>query len=238
VQLSDSAIIPENVPARFFAEHFKPYEFAAKFIKDKIVLEVGCGDGYGAEYLSRYAKEVVAVDHAKENIMHAQNRYRKPNLTFEVMNAGVLGFENDSFDAACSFQVVEHIPENNVLYYLSEIKRVLKKGGVFYLSTLNVAHTMKSPHTYKKNPDHCKEYRLTELKELLSKVFAHNDVYGLHLTPKHRFYLRLKKMGIINFFPSAINPLKNFYSRITTDDFIITAHNLEKATDFICVCRE
>lgn len=238
VQLSDSAIVPENLPARFFAEHFKPYEFAAQFINDKTVLEIGCGDGYGAEYLSRYAKEVVAVDYAQSNITHAQNKYKKPNLTFKVMEGQALGFDNNTFDAVCSFQVIEHIPEDTILSYLSEIKRVLKDNGEFYLSTLNINHAMKSMLTYKKNPAHCREYRFTELKTLLSNVFANNEIYGLHLTLKHRFYLRLKKSGIFNFLPQAINPVHKFYTRITTKDFVITTRHLKKAIDFICLCHK
>jgi len=136
----------------------------------------------------------------------------------------------------CSFQVIEHIPEDKLLPYLSAIKRVLKNTGKFYVSTLNLAYAMKSPLTYEKNADHCKEFTLDELKSLLSQVFPDVKIYALHLTLKHRFYQRLKRIGIFKSFPEAINPVARFYSRITTKDFKVVLFNLEKAIDFICIC--
>lgn len=176
-KLSDSAIVPQDVPPKFFAQHFKPYEFLSGFVRNKIVLEIGCGDGYGADYLSRYAKRIIAIDHSKDNIGHAESRYKKENLKFKVMQALELDFPDKSFDVAYSFQVIEHIPESKLVQYLTEIKRVLAQDGLACFSTLNLRHGMKPGTIYKKNPDHCKEFRFSELKDLLSKVFGSVKIY-------------------------------------------------------------
>jgi len=239
IKKPETRIIPEEIPPKFYIEHLKPYEFMVKRgVVGKRILEVGCGDGYGSAYLAKIADKVTGIDYEEEAILPAQNKYKAPNLNFLSMDATNLQFENNTFDTVCSFQVIEHIPEEKILLYLSEIKRVLKTVGEFYLSTLNLAHSIKSPKTYKKNPAHCKEFRLTELKELLLKVFPIIEVYGLHLTAKHRFYQRLKRIGIFNFLPESINPVNKFYSKITTDNFKITTGNLAKAIDFICVCKK
>lgn len=234
----ETRIIPEEIPQKFYIEHLMPYDFMVKRgIINKQILEVGCGDGYGSAYLAKIADKVTGVDYEEEIIFPAQNKYKAPNLNFLCMDATKLHFEDNTFDLVCSLQVIEHIPEDKILLYLSEIKRVLKKGGEFYLSTLNLIHSIKSPKTYKKNPAHCKEFRLPELKELLLKVFPVIEIYGLHLTAKHNFFLRLKKIGIFNFLPKAISPVTKFYNQITTADFQITTSNLTKAIDFICVCK-
>lgn len=234
----ETRIIPEQTDPKFYAQHLKPYEFVKKIATGKTILEVGCGDGYGSAYLAKAAAEVIGIDYEERVTLQAQNKYGAPNLTFICMDATNLKFDGNSFDIICSFQVIEHIPEDKLLQYLQEIKRVLKDKGEFYLSTLNLEHAMKSPLTYKKNLAHCKEFRLDELKGILSKVFPHIEVYGLHLIFKHRFYLRLKKIGIFNFFPDAINPVSRFYKRVTTNDFKITSGNLRRAIDFICVCKK
>lgn len=234
----ETRIIPEETSQKFYIEHLMPYEFMVKrSIINKQILEVGCGDGYGSAYLAKIADKVTGIDYEEEIIFPAQNKYKAPNLNFLCMDAAKLQFEDNTFDLACSFQVIEHIPEDKILLYLSEIKRVLKHSGEFYLSTLNLSHSIKSPKTYKKNPAHCKEFRLPELKELLLKVFPVIEIYVVHLTAKHSFYQRLKRVGIFNFLPKAINPVNQFYSRMTTADFQITTDNIAKAIDFICVCK-
>lgn len=236
VNFIETRIIPEETPPKFYAEHLKPYEFLSDQCGGKKILEVGCGDGYGSAYLAKTAKEVIGIDYEEDIIQRAQNKYRAPNLSFLYRDATELQFEDNAFDIACSFQAIEHIPQDKLLRYLSEIKRVLKVNGEFYLSTLNLEHTMKSSLTYQKNPAHCKEFTLSELKELLASVFPRVEIYGLHLTLQHRFYQRLKKIGIFSFLPNTISPVSRFYNRVTTEDFKITAHNLKKAIDFICVC--
>src|SRR3989338_7384967 len=213
----ETRIIPEETTPKFLAQHLKPYEFLRQEVKDKTVLEIGCGDGYGSFYLAEVAKEVIGIDYEE---------------------AANLQFTDNSFEIVCSFQVIEHIAEDRLSRYLSEVSRVLKDEGKFYLSTLNVEHAVKSPLTYKKHPAHCKEFKLEELKDLLSNLFANVKIYGLRLTLKHRFYQRLKKIGIFNFAPKAVNPVSRFYENVTINDFCIASKNLTKAIDFICICAK
>lgn len=234
----ETRIIPEETAPKFLAQHLKPYEFLRQEAKDRTVLEIGCGDGYGSAYLAEAAEKVTGIDYEEVVIYQAQNKYKGANLKFVRMDAADLQFGDNSFDIICSFQVIEHIPEDAILQYLSEIKRVLKDDGKFYLSTLNVEHAVKSPLTYKKHPAHCKEFNRQELKDLLSQVFADVETYGLQLTPKHQFYQRLKKAGILNLLPGMLNPVNRFYQKVTTRDFKINSRTPQKAIDFICVCSK
>lgn len=234
----ESRIIPEEVPVRFYAQQLKAYEYVKRDVAGKKVLDIGCGDGYGPAYLAAVAGEVTGIDYDKSIIGHAKNKYKLPNLNFEHMSAIELKFENNSFDIICSFQVIEHIPEDKLLNYLSEIKRVLRDNGKFYVSTLNLEYNIKSPLTYPKSPAHCKEFRLWEFQELLDSVFPYVEIHGAHLTFRHRFYQRLKKSGIFRFIPASFNPVDRFYHKVTVEDFKITTCNLRKAFDFIGVCRK
>ena len=50
------------------------------------------------------------------------------NLEFRQVSGANLPFESDRFDLITSFQVIEHIVDMDP--YLSEIRRVLKPGGM------------------------------------------------------------------------------------------------------------
>lgn len=232
----ETRIIPGDVPPKFFAQHLKAYEFVSGLVKGKKVLEIGCGDGYGSYYLAEHAQSVIGVDYDIDTITHAHTKYVRPNLAFMREDATRLKFENKLFNVVCSFQVIEHIPEDLLASYLSEIRRVLKDGGLFCLSTLNLEHVMKSAAKYKKNPAHCREFRLEELRSMLSSVFSSVKIYGLQLTRRHNFYLMLKKTGLLNSVPDSVNPVKRFYRGVSADDFKIVSAHLTRAIDFYCIC--
>lgn len=47
----------------------------------------------------------------------------------------------------------------------------------------------------------------------------------------------MKRIGILNFLPKGINPVKNFYKMATCDSFIFVDSDLDRALDFIAICK-
>ena len=74
--------------------------------------------------------------------------------------------------------MIEHIKPKKIRDYLSEIKRVLRDGGVFVVSTPNKKLRLL-PFQKPWNPEHKKEYDYKEFKKVLSDVFEEVKVYGL-----------------------------------------------------------
>ena len=67
------------------------YMFARGFVDNKLVLEVGCGAGYGANDIARFASSIIAVDISGEAISYAQGKYSKASLIFAQANGNKLG---------------------------------------------------------------------------------------------------------------------------------------------------
>ncbi|MBI3333711.1 MAG: class I SAM-dependent methyltransferase [Candidatus Omnitrophica bacterium] len=222
-------MIPEETDAEFVAQHLSAYAFMRPAVGRERVLEVGFGDGYGAAYLSEAAREVVGVDVTVPNIPRAQAKYRRANLSFQPFDGLHLPFPEESFDAAGTFQVIEHVPEPDLVPWLTEIRRVLKRRGRLYLSTLNLEQAMKPGRPYEKLIYHQKEFTAPELESLLRKVFPAVTLYGLHRGLKHRFFRRLKKWGL---------PVNGYYSRITIRDFVVERSRIRRAADLLAVCRK
>lgn len=161
-----------------YLRHLAAYVSAEKVVSNRSVLEIGCGTGYGADHLSQFASSIIAIDFWKEGVQYCHAKYKNEKLIFLQANGLKLPFKDSSFDAAISFQVIEHIAPNNVLNYLLEAKRVLKRGGIFIVSTPN-SKLRLLPFQKPWNPEHKKEYDFKGFKNLLSQVFEDVKVYCL-----------------------------------------------------------
>jgi len=71
-----------------FKEHVERYKFASRFVKDKVVLDIACGAGYGSKMLlNRGAKKIFGGDISKETINYCKTKYPNKELSFSVMDA-------------------------------------------------------------------------------------------------------------------------------------------------------
>jgi len=230
-------VIPEETDARFLSQHLAAYAFTRQFARGKRVLEIGFGEGYGANYLAEVAQDVTGIDAAPGNIPRAHAKYPRNNLHFLHMEGSGLTFPDASFDLVGSFQVIEHIPEPQLVSFLTEIRRVLNPAGLCCISTLNLEHNMKPGKPYNKLCYHEKEFTGPELRALLERIFPHVELHGLYLSRPHRFYQRLKRWGLMNVGPSHVNPIARFYERMSVDDYRTRPGVSRAALDLIAVCR-
>src|SRR6185295_4477698 len=136
-------------------EHLHRYAFAAQFAKDKKVLDLGSGEGYGADILAQTAASVVGLDIDDKAIQHAAAKYRKANLRFDTGSFFHVPISNDcSFDLVVCFEAIEHVMDHDQL--LSEVKRLLKPDGLFMVST-------PSKTAYHKESGEINPYHVNEL---------------------------------------------------------------------------
>ena len=150
-----------------------------------MILDVACGIGYGSRILRFHgAKKSVGVDVSKNAIVYAEKHY--PESNFFIMDATQLGFRSEVFDVVCSFETIEHIKEFEK--YLSEIKNLLKPGGLFIVSTpLKEAW---SPYGNRSaNPFHVREFSQKEFCSVISDFFQIVGIYGQGSCSIERFIL-------------------------------------------------
>lgn len=100
------------------------------------VLDIGCGVGGPAIYAAQeYGCHVTGIDLTPEFIKLARERADAAGLAhlldFQTVNAGRLGFDGESFDAAIMFHTGMNVPNKAEVY--AEIARVLKPGGTFLI---------------------------------------------------------------------------------------------------------
>jgi SAM-dependent methyltransferase len=120
----------------------------AQFRPNSRALDLGCGTGMIAEYLSdRTDASILGVDYCAEALQQAQERTRdkRTRLNFCVANLDSLDFPDHSFDTIISIDTL-YMP-NNLLAILRKLCVLLKPGGqmvVFYSQMIEVANSDRS----------------------------------------------------------------------------------------------
>jgi len=152
-----------------YGEHISRYLAASEIIKNKIVLDIASGSGYGSSLLSENASFVYGVDNDKQSIDYSKRNYKKSNIEFRLGTAENIPLKDSSVDAVVSFETIEHIEDFNL--FLKEIKRVLKKDGFLIISTPNDYEFPEGNHFHKH------EFYPEELKKLLSKHYKYTKHY-------------------------------------------------------------
>jgi len=156
-------------------EHWHRYHFAARWAAGRAVLDVACGEGYGAALLAGRAARVTGVDVSDQAIEHARRTYGdRANLDFVRASCARLPLADASVDVAVSFETLEHIEAQRE--FLDELARVLKPAGVLVLSCPNkVEYTEERAYT---NEFHVRELYRAELEALVAGRFPHCRWYG------------------------------------------------------------
>ena len=92
------------------------------------VLDVGCGEGYLTDQISKRGCEVVGVDISGELIKLARQKYQ--NLNFFEANASMISEKIKSkFEVIVSNFAVHDMREEDFKLFLYEAKKKLKKNG-------------------------------------------------------------------------------------------------------------
>jgi SAM-dependent methyltransferase len=161
--------VPGQGGAQIAYEHLHRYLFAAGWARDKQVLDVAAGTGYGASVLSKFARRVSAVDLDYNAVRFARASFVAPALQFCQADAIHLPFQTSSMDMVVAFEVLEHVADQKGL--IGEIARVMRIGGLGLISTPDKA-TYRDARNYS-NPYHVRELYREEFLELLFQHFKY-----------------------------------------------------------------
>jgi ubiquinone/menaquinone biosynthesis C-methylase UbiE len=162
---------PVSACSASFWEHAYRYRFAARYVRDKRVLDIACGEGYGTAALQRAgSKSVVGIDLSLSICAGARKKYGQ---RFCTGDAHAIPLADGSIDVIVTFETIEHIRRPEA--FLDECVRVLAPKGLLIASTPNKAVHAESPE---QNPFHCSEMNEQDFLGLLSSHFNHTKRYA------------------------------------------------------------
>jgi SAM-dependent methyltransferase len=139
-----------------------------------VVVEAGCGEGYGAALVARRTgAAVLAVDVDPLAVAHVASRYGgEGRLGVVRANLVDLPVARQAVDAVVSLQVLEHLWDQP--RFVRECLRVLRPGGALALTTPN-RRTFPPGNLF-----HARELDADELTDLLVRAAGPDAVVELH----------------------------------------------------------
>jgi len=102
-------------------------------LKSIVLLDYGCGMGCVVKHLAPYVGKVICADISRVYLKVAR-KYLKEYSNIEYLHVNgrdLQQLSNESIDDVYSLGVFVHINRKDALKLFREIKRVLKKGGIF-----------------------------------------------------------------------------------------------------------
>lgn len=99
-------------------------------VRDKLVLDLGCGSGLFTRMLKDWGAKVVGSDLSVGLVTIARDE--NPDINFVVENATTTGFDDSSFDFITSSMMAHYFKDLSDLFI--EVNRILKPGGEFIFS--------------------------------------------------------------------------------------------------------
>jgi SAM-dependent methyltransferase len=233
LELTGERTLPD-VPAEnyWYRRHLAVYEWVAERCRGLRVADLACGEGYGSDVLARAAADVIGIDANPEAHEHARRRYRRPNLRFE---RGLVEEFAAPCDAIVFLQTIEHVADPDPF-----LRRIAAAAPLAYISTPNRLTLAPAGAQRSDNPWHVREYTHGEFRALLHPRFDEVEVLGLFHARRLRAHELALRLGWDRVH-RALGLTRRFYDRfvpaISSSDFALRERGLDRALDFVAICR-
>lgn len=180
-------------------EHLDRYKHIIKYTKNKQVLDIACGAGYGTYLIAKdgEAKSVIGVDIDKDAIRYGNHRYPSENIKRFDADATLFSYDS-KFDIIVSFETIEHVQEYNKL--LENYYKNLNDDGILFISTPITKATTINPG----NPYHVIEWNFYDFHKLVNKHFIIKEIILQNI---------VIKKGELNIFQKVINKIFKIFTK-------------------------
>ncbi|MBJ7458358.1 MAG: class I SAM-dependent methyltransferase [Thermoleophilaceae bacterium] len=242
LELTGERTLPDLPEENYwYRRHLVVYDWIARRVGGKSVVDMACGEGYGTAVLAQSATHVTGVDANPEAFEHAQARYGSDRI--EIVRDLIETYRPaEKVDTVSFLQTIEHVQDPAAV--LRHFASLLTPGGKVYVSTPNLLTLAPEGAEKSGNPWHVKEYKPGEFRELCQEVFTDVTIYGVFHARKLRVHELLIRHGGWDRIHKGLRISKLFYDRFTPaiseHDFVLrrgeSDGSLVKALDFVAVC--
>lgn len=166
--------------------------FAPHLQRGGSLLDVGCGNGRVYEFIQPYKIDYTGLDFAEGLIDEGKKKYL--DAKFIVSDMVQMPLEDDSFDQIWSIASFHHLPDKEKrMQCLSEMRRVLKPGGVLVMTCWNLLQKKYRPQLF----DNFKDVLLRKKRSIFDFTIPWKDGEGNVIADRYYYAFsprRLRKL--------------------------------------------
>ena len=178
-------------------------------IKNKKILDIGCGGGILTEQLHKIGANVTGVDSSEKSIKIASQHAKDQRLNIQYINESILEISNlDKYDCIVCFEMIEHVSDPNKL--IEKIRELSSEQCHLFMSTINrnlksfILAKIMAEYVFDIVPKGTHQYSKFvtpyELDQLLEKnQFSLNSLDGISFNPIDESF-KLSKYTDVNYF--------------------------------------
>ena len=127
----------DKIASGYSAGHFvhfwiEEFDFYKSIMDGKKVIDLGCGAGRDAAVFVENGFDYTGINASEGMLKVASERVPKGN--FQKMDFGKTIFQDGEFDGFWAAGSFLHIPKKDVVGVFQEAKRIIKNGGVGFIS--------------------------------------------------------------------------------------------------------
>ncbi len=176
-----TSVYPKADPEKVFKSEILKLSSA-----QKIVLDIGCGDGKFTHDLSHYFNKIIGIDNSKQLLKIATQKQKGAkikNLEFIFADAQKIPFPNSKFDIA--------INRRGPSFY-KEFYRILKKGGYYLEIGIGEKDVKELKETFGRGQNYGNwdksrlKKNILEFKKLGFKIISAKDFYYEEYYPNYQ----------------------------------------------------
>lgn len=194
------------------------------------ILDIGCGHGFFLEVAKERGWEVFGTELSEAAIADCESK----GIQMHKGKINNDSFDSDSFDIVVSIEMIEHI--NYPVDYVTQIQRILRKGGFCYITTPNfnslLRYYLKEKYDVIEYPNHLCYYAKKTLGNLFSSSGLQplsikttgfsltrfrtskggsNQEYVSETSDDEMMRYKIEQNGILKFFVKVINGILNTF---------------------------
>jgi cyclopropane fatty-acyl-phospholipid synthase-like methyltransferase len=166
---------------------FARYKFVSKMLQGKKnVLEVGCGDGFGAPVVASVVEKLYCTDF--ETLLMEDNRKRLSdysNIEFSLLDITKNPFRLKT-DAVYSLDVLEHIPPEKENNFFINICKSMAKQGICIIGSPNSEAVKHASEKSRMGHINLKNYM--QMQSLLNRFFINGFIFSMNDEIVHTGY--------------------------------------------------
>jgi SAM-dependent methyltransferase len=186
------------------------YKFVLPYLKNKKVLEIGCGFGIGARLINEQSSLYRGIDISKSNIYQAKKNNNRIRNCFKELSAYQINRLGIKFDVIICLATIYYLDFDK---FLKSIFDVLKKNGLLIFDTTNA----NMPGLNKDWDSQTKYYQILEMQKNLVKYnFTKNIYFGSSSEFTHT-----KVITMVSKFRLFLKSFLNYYNLFKIKKLII-----------------